>query len=83
MNKQKNTFTVTVKTEKANPQTGRENHAAGYHVARDGNGDWRAFGKYDGIKTDRQLAECLFHADEIANIGRDDNGDLTIDIYEN
>lgn len=81
MNKSKNTFTVTVKTEKAHPQTGRVD-PAGYHVARDGKGDWRAFGKVDGMKIGSELAEYLFHADEIANIDRDGNGDLTIDIYE-
>lgn len=76
------TYTVTVKTEGSNPETGLVDHPNGYHVARDADGNWRTYGKFDGIKTDQQLAEYLFHADEIASIRRDGNGDLTIEIVE-
>ena len=76
------TYRVTVRTERANPETGRSDSPSGYHVARDGNGNWRTYGKFDGVKTDQQLAEYLFHAEEIASIGRDGNGDLTIEIYQ-
>ena len=76
------TYRVTVRTERANPQTGRNDSPSGYHVARDSDGNWRAYGRFDGVKTDQQLAEYLFHAEEIANIGRDGNGDLTIEIIE-
>jgi len=71
------TYTVTIKTEKRNPQTFRSGK---YHVARDASGSWRAFGECDGNKTDRQIAEYLFHVDEVKAVGRDGNGDMVVEV---
>lgn len=76
------TYSVTVRTERSNPETGRNDSPSGYHVARDADGNWRAYGKFVGVKTDQQLAEYLFHKEETASIGRDGGGDLTIEIYQ-
>lgn len=52
-----------------------------HYVARDKDGSWRAFGVADVPLTGRELAEYLFHADEIADVDVLENEDHVVKIY--
>ena len=56
----------------------------GNYRARDKNGDWRAYGNardYTGT-ADRNLAEFLFHREEIANVNRNRRGILSVELFD-
>lgn len=60
---------VTIRPEKASPISGIRGD---YLVARDDDGNWRAYGELDAWKgppSDQSKAEFLFHADEIQSVG--------------
>jgi hypothetical protein len=44
------------------------------YVARDKNGDWRTRGEYDRDRTGRDLAEYLFHSNEIESCEVNESG---------
>lgn len=45
-------------------------HEGPQFIARDANGDWRTKGAYDpSLTSPRQIAEYLFHAEEIISVG--------------
>lgn len=69
---------IVVKHERTSPATGAACEG-GYMVARDENGDWRAYGRWSEMPTgDQARAEWLFHKSEIESVGHEVTGETVI-----